>query len=231
MKSAFRLLADSGFGGERSRGWGRAATPEFSDASSLLPSKVSEENAWWLLSMYSPAASDAVDWSRGEYGATQRGGWTDSQSGVAPKKQVRMLEEGSVLYAPALRGQAVNVAPEGFPHPVYRAGFALAVPAPHEPVPVQRQAQPVTTPEPEAQESEAVAEMEYEGDPSAPEPSVPEPDSVPSRDCKGAVPPPTEPEPTPETAPSISTDLEAEAEMEYEGDPSTPTNPPHEEPL
>src|ERR1035441_7624740 len=29
VKAAFRLLADTGFGGERSRGWGRAETPEF----------------------------------------------------------------------------------------------------------------------------------------------------------------------------------------------------------
>jgi CRISPR type III-A-associated RAMP protein Csm4 len=29
VKAAFRLLADTGFGGERSRGWGRSAAPEF----------------------------------------------------------------------------------------------------------------------------------------------------------------------------------------------------------
>jgi CRISPR type III-A-associated RAMP protein Csm4 len=29
IKAAFRLLADTGFGGERSRGWGRSETPEF----------------------------------------------------------------------------------------------------------------------------------------------------------------------------------------------------------
>src|ERR1044071_7242477 len=29
VKAAFRLLADTGFGGERSRGWGRAEMPEF----------------------------------------------------------------------------------------------------------------------------------------------------------------------------------------------------------
>src|SRR4051794_35082512 len=29
VKAAFRLLADTGFGGERSRGWGRAEAPEF----------------------------------------------------------------------------------------------------------------------------------------------------------------------------------------------------------
>src|SRR5438874_6614317 len=33
VKAAFRLLADSGFGGERSRGWGRAETPEFVEGS------------------------------------------------------------------------------------------------------------------------------------------------------------------------------------------------------
>jgi len=46
-----------------------------------------------------------------------------------------MIEEGSVLMAsaaPKLRGRAVDVAPEGFPHPAWRAGFALAVPVPLE---------------------------------------------------------------------------------------------------
>jgi CRISPR type III-A-associated RAMP protein Csm4 len=175
VKAAFRLLADSGFGGERSRGWGRAAAPEFSDASSLLPSKVTEEGAWWLLSMYSPDAGDAVDWARGEYGATQRGGWTDSQAGVAPKKQVRVIEEGSVVFAASLRGRAVDVAPEGFAHPVYRAGFALAVPAPPEPAMRPAQVAPTVVPEIEtpaevAEEVEAEAEMLYEGGP--PEPPV-----------------------------------------------------------
>jgi len=28
------------------------------------------------------------------------------------------------------RGAAADVAPEGFPHPVYRSGFALAIPIP-----------------------------------------------------------------------------------------------------
>src|SRR5262249_10547171 len=29
VRAAFRLLADSGFGGERARGWGRSESPEF----------------------------------------------------------------------------------------------------------------------------------------------------------------------------------------------------------
>jgi hypothetical protein len=28
------------------------------------------------------------------------------------------------------RGAAADVSPDGFPHPVYRAGFALAIPIP-----------------------------------------------------------------------------------------------------
>src|SRR5260370_9125927 len=35
VKAAFRLLADTGFGGERSRGWGRSETPEFVEG--MLP--------------------------------------------------------------------------------------------------------------------------------------------------------------------------------------------------
>jgi CRISPR/Cas system CSM-associated protein Csm4 (group 5 of RAMP superfamily) len=131
VKSAFRLLADSGFGGERSRGWGRAAEPEFTDASSLLPDE-GHPGAWWLLALYSPHEEDRVDWSRGDYAAVVRAGWTDSAAGSVRKKHVRMIAEGSVLMASSLRGRAVDVAPEGFPHPAWRAGFALAVPVPRE---------------------------------------------------------------------------------------------------
>jgi CRISPR type III-A-associated RAMP protein Csm4 len=131
VKSALRLLADSGFGGERSRGWGRAGEPQFSDASHLFAQK-GADGVWWLLSMYSPHESDVVDWSGGEYAAAVRSGWADSPAGMAAKKNVRMIEAGSVLAAASLAGRAVDVAPEGFPHPVYRAGFALAMPVPAE---------------------------------------------------------------------------------------------------
>ncbi len=131
VKSAFRLLADSGFGGERSQGWGRAGEPEFSDASGIFGE--GHQGAWWILSLYSPHAADEVDWSRGDYATVTRGGWTDSTAAASAKKrQVRMIEEGSVLMGTALRGRAVDVAPEGFPHPAWRAGFALAVPVPLE---------------------------------------------------------------------------------------------------
>jgi len=86
----------------------------------------------WLLSLFTPAVADTVDWNRGNYTMVERGGRIESpaRSGEL-KKQLPMVAEGSVLYAAsALRGAAPDVAPEGFAHPVFRAGFALAIPLP-----------------------------------------------------------------------------------------------------
>ena len=238
VKSAFRLLADSGFGGERSRGWGRAATPEFSDASSLLPTRANDEGAWWLLSMYSPHASDEVDWTRGEYAATQRGGWTDSQSGVAPKKQVRVVEEGSVLFAASLRGRAVDVAPDGFPHPVYRAGFALAVPCPAEPA--ARQAvtplpAPAIEPEPTptvVTDSAATAPEESATSEPAPQ-AEPQPSPAPATEHAAA--PDDEPGPAPAAeferpSPATATEPVATAPDEHASAEPAPTTEPESTP-
>jgi CRISPR type III-A-associated RAMP protein Csm4 len=146
VRAALRLLADSGLGGERSMGWGRSEAPEFVEGT--LPEMIlalpapdmtgqeacptPPEMGYWLLSMYSPAGEDAVDWQRGSYSMVTRGGRVDSpvRSGEA-KKLLRMVEEGSVLTAEAPpRGAARDVAPDGFPHPVFRSGFAVAIPVP-----------------------------------------------------------------------------------------------------
>ena len=133
LTAAFRLLADSGFGGKRSQGWGRAEMPEITEGLGELPFNAGEANgAYWLLSLFHPAASDTVEWSHGNYTLTTRGGRVESDARWGDrKKQTRMVAEGSVLVASAEpRGSAADVAPEGFPHPVYRAGFALAIPIP-----------------------------------------------------------------------------------------------------
>ncbi|MGA3016325.1 MAG: hypothetical protein ABSF62_04335 [Bryobacteraceae bacterium] len=247
VKAAFRLLADSGFGGERSRGWGRAEAPEFTEgdlpemilplakqpelatavadlppdaepagpieptpapeplppaepepvgqaswpvfltalppaeslialpapevdfagataaleaSSSIAVLEMEEEEeiaeapvevepvlapepkeiivvqrgarAHWLLSLFTPAEGDSVDWRRGNYTVLARGGRVESAAGSGElKKQIPMVAEGSVLVAEAApRGSAANVAPDGFAHPVYRAGFALSIPLP-----------------------------------------------------------------------------------------------------
>jgi CRISPR type III-A-associated RAMP protein Csm4 len=140
VKGALRLLADSGFGGERSRGWGRSEAPVIREGT--LPvlilerapgSAEGEEQGWWLLSVFSPSEQhDRVDWNRGNYSVASRGGRVESAAGWGvAKKTSRVVTEGSVLVSPeAPRGAAVNVAPDGFPHPVYRFGYALSIPIP-----------------------------------------------------------------------------------------------------
>ena len=135
VRAAFRLLADSGMGGERSRGWGRSETPQFTEGT--LPElvymvKPEVETAWWLLSLFSPAADDVVEWQRGDYSTITRGGRVESPLAPGGEKQLlRMVQEGSVLFSASQpKGAARNVAPADFPHPVYRAGFALAIPIP-----------------------------------------------------------------------------------------------------
>jgi CRISPR type III-A-associated RAMP protein Csm4 len=237
IKAAFRLLADTGFGGERSRGWGRSEPPEFTDgtlpelvlgnggqgversadlslleapqesvpeppiaepvppepeppiatesvtepappaadeppvtapappepevpiavepvmeaaplapgprppAPDLAPGPDPQEQrvprpapaqAHWLLSLFTPAPDDSVDWRRGNYVVLARCGRVDSPAGSGElKKEIQMVAEGSVLCAAAPpRGSAANVAPDGFAHPVFRAGFALSIPLP-----------------------------------------------------------------------------------------------------
>lgn len=147
LRSAFCLLADSGIGGRRSLGWGRSDAPEFSegilpDLILPAPAPVSQpedeelqpvpETVYWLLSVYSPSQDDSVDWRKGNYSLQTRGGRVESPASRGElKKLTRVVTEGSVLFADApLCGAAHDVAPDGFPHPVYRAGFALTIPIP-----------------------------------------------------------------------------------------------------
>ncbi len=134
VRSALLLLADTGFGGERSRGWGRSETPEWQPWTPPAAPQVEQpaERAHWLLSLYTPSENDAVDWKRGNYTTVARRGRIESSARWGePKQPTTMIAEGSVLLAnDGLSGAASNVAPAGFPHPVYRAGFAVTVPIP-----------------------------------------------------------------------------------------------------
>ncbi len=124
---AVKLLGDSGFGGERSRGWGHAEVTAGEDLELAPPSEGG--TAWWVLSLFHPGEADSVDWNQGNYAVTTRGGRAEGTGEL--KKSTRMIAEGSVLVAAAaLNGAASDVAPENFPHPVYRAGFAFALPIP-----------------------------------------------------------------------------------------------------
>lgn len=176
VQAAFRWLADSGFGGERSRGWGRAQAPEF--VAGPLPLRVASSAApaattgnWWMLSLLQPAPDDAVDWERGDYALTLRGGRVESSRGWgAEKRATRMVAEGSVLRAHTRpRGTASDVAPENFAHPVYRAGFAVAValPAVEAPKPKPAAAPVVVVAKPAGLSSQPAAEPAAEPAPPA----------------------------------------------------------------
>ncbi len=174
IRAAFRLLADTGFGGRRAAGWGQTAEPEWQTGTwpTLLMPKLGRKTAdeegqsslYWLLSLYAPANSDQVNWKAGDYRLIVRGGRVQSRAGSgAVKKVVRMVTEGSVVslsHAPV--GAAVDVAPDGFPHPVYRSGLALALR-----LPVLRE----TTSEPaETTPSEGVVEDNRERESETPIP-------------------------------------------------------------
>ena len=87
LQAALRLLSDSGFGGGRSKGWGQTQTAEFHSGQwpALLlpklgrllrhaPAPAEGSGLFWLLSLYSPAATDKVDWSGGNYSLSARAG-------------------------------------------------------------------------------------------------------------------------------------------------------------
>ena len=99
------------FGGERARGWGHAESPEFIEGSlpgmilpeqSGAPAAVSEAETspvaetiatepargYWLLSLFSPAAEDSVDWNRGNYCVVARSGRVESPVRSGDSKKV-----------------------------------------------------------------------------------------------------------------------------------------------
>jgi len=134
LEAAFRLLGDSGVGGERSRGWGRASEVRFQFdelASMLMPRAQALPTVarnWWLLSLYDAAAADAIDWTSGHYALETRSGRTATG---ALKASVDLVAEGSVVASDAEPvGRAADVTPEGHAHNVYRADFAVALPLP-----------------------------------------------------------------------------------------------------
>ena len=209
VRAAFRLLADSGFGGERSRGWGRSEAPEFREGTlpNLLLSTPAPVNGdasqFWLLSLFSPRPEEPVDWGRGSYHVTPRTGRVESPAGSgARKKSIDMVSEGSVLIsASAPVGRASDVAPEGHPHPVFQAGFALSIriapPRPRAAAPEPVSAE--ESPEPEFPETPEIEPPETAAVP----PNVPEvqPAEVPREEPPTEEPPFTEPEPEPEPSP------------------------------
>jgi CRISPR type III-A-associated RAMP protein Csm4 len=222
VQAALRLLADSGFGAGRSIGWGQTNEPEMREGTwpKLLfprsartlsfPNGNGSAHSYWLLSLYSPAASEMTDWSSGNYELVTRGGHS--------RKTARLVAEGSVIVAsrePA--GTAVDIAPPEHSHPVYRAGFALALRLPEI---IQEDIQPVETPsDEEAPEPKPCPTIERR------EPAIEQPKEEP------------QPELTPEPETSRAEEPQIEIRPEPHGQAAEPhaegapeTEPPVEEP-
>ena len=140
IRGACRLLADTGLGGGRSRGWGRSEEPRVeapADLGRMLTGTAStdasgdrDERAWWLLSLFSPSEQDSVDWKRGFYSVCVRSGRVMTQASTAEiKPGMQMVAEGSVLLSGTpLAGAARSMSVPNVDHPVLRSGIALAIP-------------------------------------------------------------------------------------------------------
>jgi CRISPR type III-A-associated RAMP protein Csm4 len=248
LKAAIRLLADSGFGGGRSKGWGQVQTPEFETGAwpaLILPkvARVSKNDSheeqtarsYWLMSLYSPSVNESVNWSRGQYELTVRNGRVDGSSG-ALKKSVRMVVEGCILETTAEPvGTAVDVAPAGFAHPVYRSGIALSLLIP--PIEARKAIEEIVPPELEATPfpfpTEAISAPEISA-PEIVEPEIVEPELAPEPIKEPETtpePPLTEQEPKPEAASASEPPAQALLAVASEApaaDPDPPPPPVHE---
>ncbi len=126
--ASFRLLADNGFGGERSIGLGKASI-EFKTIDIDEPEA---PNHIVSLSIYHPTRDEVsrlrVDSSdKIAYSLISRGGWTDPRVGSIRKKRVRCFEEGSVLPLQpyAIYGSITNVNDDK--NPIYHYGLCYSI--------------------------------------------------------------------------------------------------------
>ncbi len=248
VEAVFRLLADSGFGGKRSSGWGHSQPPEFERGTwpgLLLPKlagtsrngsapkdAVRDSARYWLLSVYSPSRGDQVDWRSGDYTVAVRTGRVESPvGGGAEKKAVRMISEGSVLVAasePA--GAAVDVAPDNFSHPVFRSGLALALELPLSAPQAAEEIQTELRPAEEPSTVEAAIESPCEESARTERLANPESEPVEPASAEAVAEPIGEEQPVAGPVYAPETEAAPESEIQPEAPPEPLQNPASEEP-
>lgn len=133
IDALLQKLADQGFGGLRSAGFGAAGLEKTEGIE--LPD--ADQRRWVSLSRYLPAPDEVPAVLKGEtaYTMEEVGGWLYSPGIRAERRRiVHMLAEGSILNTAgkALYGSMADVQPdyEGTRpvwHPVWRSGYAAAV--------------------------------------------------------------------------------------------------------
>ncbi len=137
LEAAFRVLGDTGLGGERTYGLGLFRFGGFETPGPLWQSVLSGTRTRRVfLSLYYPAEGEkaGLDKVLEAWDFVERRGYVVSGRNTTgiKRKRVRMLVEGSVSSRP-LRGALVDVTPDnaqafGIPHRVYRGGLAFLVP-------------------------------------------------------------------------------------------------------
>jgi CRISPR-associated protein Csm4 len=137
---AFRLLGDTGIGGERAIGHGQYDVAATTDLDLPTPD---DANGFVTLAPYCPTAAEIGDnlaggvlgpgaaWDLGTHG-----GWMGVPGVALRQSTITMMAEGSALRAHPLTltdpvfGQLVDVTPDGYTaHRVYRYGYAFPWPA------------------------------------------------------------------------------------------------------
>ena len=115
VKAAFRLLADTGFGGERSRGWGRSETPEFVEGT--LPGLIIEyKRPGDVPPVEEPPTRRAAD----------RGAASDGRTGARTASRPSEAAERTRLSKPSSR--RTEPPPEARPPPIAAGRVGAAEP-------------------------------------------------------------------------------------------------------
>lgn len=242
VRGAFRLLADTGIGGGKSKGWGRSRTPQFQDV--VLPEFLlgeagpasADQTGYWMLSLFNPGHSDTVDWRRGDYSVVTRQGRGLNGS---LKRASRMVDEGSVLFAEsAPAGRAQDVALEGSAHPLYRSGIAMAISVGVRAMGLKYRSafasveEPVVTATEETRIDETVVELPAIEEPAA-EDAPPTEDTPSTGDAPAEEPPMESPgieEPPVESPPAEEPPVQEPPMYEPPSEEPEPQSPPVEEP-
>lgn len=134
LRTAVRLLEERGLGGDRSAGYGsfRATWHPIGPESPWWEVLHGPGNGWCLLSAVVPAADEVatlIGAGASRWELIRRQGWAYSPSLRlhGRRRPCWLLAPGSV-FPTRPQGRMVQVTPKGWPHAVWRYGFALSVP-------------------------------------------------------------------------------------------------------
>jgi CRISPR type III-A-associated RAMP protein Csm4 len=127
IETILRVLVDNGIGGERNAGYGLF---DFGEVALDIPT-AEDSTQFVTLSPICPKSSEQLEHLlKGDiaYNLNPLTGWVGSHGTYKRRKQINMFAEGSVLNTcdePV--GRLVDLTPKGYPHPVYRYGYAWQV--------------------------------------------------------------------------------------------------------